>query len=73
MDPSSLAAAISNLKSAETATKIQYAVAAKALDVTGQQGSAMVELIQQASQGFEESLARANQGTDPTRLLDYYA
>ncbi len=73
MDPSELAVSLTNLKSAELTTRIQYAVAAKVLKLADQQGNSVVQLLRAATEGFDQALARANAATDPARLLDAYA
>ncbi len=72
MDPISLATSLTDLKSAELAMRVQYAVAAKILQASSDQGDAMVELIQSAAQGFEQAATQANAATDPSRTLDVY-
>lgn len=72
MDPASLATSFSELKSAELASKVQYAVAAKVMESVKDQGAAVIALLQSAAQDFEEALSQANAATDPTRLFDVY-
>ncbi|MGB9624369.1 MAG: hypothetical protein ACPMAQ_05850 [Phycisphaerae bacterium] len=73
MDPTELALSLTNLKSAELTTRIQYAVAARVLKLADQQGAGVVQLLRAATENFDDSLARANTATDPARLLDAYA
>jgi len=73
MDPIALAEYLSGMKAAEMATKVQYAVAAKTLDVARGQGQAAIQLIEAAAEGFDSALVNANAGVDPARTLDVYA
>ncbi len=52
----SLINSISNLQAAQTASQVQYAVAAKALQTTRAQGEAAVQLIQSAAEGMNQAL-----------------
>jgi len=72
MDPVNLAMSLTNLKAAEMAMRVQYAVAAKVLRTANDQGDAMVKLIQSAAEGFEQAVAQVNAATDPIRMLDVY-
>ncbi len=73
MDPVSLATSLTDLKAAQLASQVQYAVAAKVLGMANDQGAAMLKLVQAAAQGFEQAAAQANAATDPSRVLDVYA
>lgn len=57
MNVSSVASAVTSLKAAETASQIQFAVAAKSLDQQKAQGAAVVKLIQGASANVDASVA----------------
>lgn len=61
------------MKSAQVATQVQYAVAAKMLKVANDQGANVAQLLQAAVEGFDQSLANANAAIDPSRMLDTYA
>ena len=73
MDPTTLAVSLTDLKSAELASKVQYALAAKMLQVANDQGAEVVKLIQSAAQGFDQALTNAHAATDPSQALDVYA
>jgi hypothetical protein len=64
---------MTDLKSAQTATEVQYAVAAKMLKVANDQGASVLQLLDSATKGFDQSLAKANGGTDSSRALDLFA
>lgn len=70
MDINSLATALVQLKSAQTASSIQYAVAARLLQIDRPQGAAAIKLIQAAGQRTE---AAARQVIDSSQLLDVFA
>ncbi|MCB9851612.1 MAG: putative motility protein [Phycisphaerales bacterium] len=57
MNVSSVASAVTSLKAAETASQIQFAVAAKSLNQQKAQGAAVVKLIQSASENLDASIA----------------
>lgn len=69
MDP--LISSIVGLKLAETASSIQYAVAAKMLKVDQAQGDAALKLIQAAQQSFDGAVADVSDAI--TTALDTYA
>jgi hypothetical protein len=73
MDPIDLATSLTDMKFAQTATQIQYAVAAKVLKLANDQGDSVAQLLQAATEGFDQALAKANGATDPSRTLDTYA
>lgn len=52
----SLISSISNLQAAETASKIQFAVAAKAMQTTRAQGEALVQLITDAAESMNQAI-----------------
>lgn len=57
MNVSSLSSALIGLQSARTNASVQYAVAAKMLDTSRDQGAAVVELLKAAEAGMEEAVA----------------
>ena len=61
MNVSSVASAAVALKSAQTTSQIQFAVAAKFLDQQKSQGAAVVKLIDSASQNLDKSIANLSQ------------
>jgi hypothetical protein len=73
MDTMALVNAITGFKAAETAMKVQYAVAAKTLQSSRDQGQAVTQLLDSASQDFSASLDKMLSSVDSTRLLDTYA
>lgn len=73
MDTANLVSSMTNMTAAETAMKVQYAVAAKMLNMQETQGAAMVQLIAAASQSFEEQMSALQGLIDSTAALDVYA
>ena len=61
MNVSSVASAVTSLKAAETASQIQFAVAAKSLNQQKAQGQAVVQLIQSASANVDQSIANVSE------------
>jgi len=55
-DAMSSISSISNLQAAETASKIQFAVAAKAMQTTRARGEAMVQLIDAAAETMNQAV-----------------
>ncbi len=60
MNVSSVASAASSLKAAETASQVQFAVAAKSLNHQRAQGDAVVQLIQGAQENLDQSIANVS-------------
>jgi hypothetical protein len=52
---------ISNLKAAETMSKVQYAVAAKVLQATRDAGEATVQLIEAAAETMDQAVTQVVQ------------
>lgn len=60
MNVSSVASAVSSLKAAETASQVQFAVAAKSLNQQKAEGQAVVQLIQGAQENLDQSIANVS-------------
>ncbi|HPF37453.1 MAG TPA: putative motility protein [Phycisphaerae bacterium] len=60
MNVSSVASAVSSLKAVQTASQVQFAVAAKSLDQQKATGDAVVRLIQSASDNLDQSIANVS-------------
>jgi len=71
MDVSSLATAIVGLTSARTAASVQFAAAAKLLDVQRVQGDAVLQLLQAATQQVDAAASQVLESTQ--QMLDVYA
>lgn len=71
MDTSTLATALTALRSAETTAAIQYAVAARLLRSQATQGQAVVEMIQAAGQNLDAAVGDVSSAISSG--LDVYA
>ncbi len=67
----SLTSAVVGLKLAETASSIQYAVAAKMLQNSRTQGDAVLKMLESAKDGFDQAVA--NVADAISGQLDLYA
>ena len=55
MNPTSLTSALTNMRSAESLSQIQIAVAARMLKMSNQQGQAVARLVESAGQTMEQA------------------
>jgi hypothetical protein len=69
-----LTSAIVHFKSAEVASRVQYAVAARMLKVANDQNQAVLQLLESAAQGMEAASAQvAEAASDLSTGVDVYA
>ena len=69
-----LTSALVNFKSAEMASQVQYAVAAKMLQIANSQNAAILQLVEAAAQGMDTAVADVSQATaDMASGVDVYA
>jgi len=73
VDTLTLGSAIVAFKDAQTATQIQYAVAARLMSAARAQGQAVVEMLDEAAEGFERATAEMIAASGTPGTLDIYA